>query len=307
MLKLARYYWTRARSPGRADFLDMGYGIEARYRRCREQWAAHLRLSREFSVQSFSALPAGGALAILGAGRLLDVDAAALLSRFDALHLFDADPGVLPAWRALRRRYGARRVQFHLGDLTAALDDWSAVLRAALGRRTDEDAAAAVLAGLPPCAAIPLDGFAAILSLNVLSQIPVYWRDRVIDRLQASGTPISSSGEYGPALQAALTASLRRLQEEAIGVLRRSRARRVVLLTDTDFFYYRPESSPWQQERALYLDPIAALAPIYTVSRSDSWLWHIAPAGVEQPDWGAIHRVGAWDLASAGAGDAALG
>jgi hypothetical protein len=290
MLNLARYYLARMRAPKRSDFLDMGYGIEARARRCRTHWAAHVRSCGEFMQGALKRLTPGGDVALLGAGRLLDAEPQYLLSKFDRLHLFDADPGVLPAWRALCRKSGAGRVEFHLDDLTCAIDEWSEALDATLERSNRESDLAGAIAALPRINAAELRGFRCVISLNLLSQLPIYWRDRVIDRCESRGIRADEHGRFGDALQLAL------LQEESLAALAASGAERAVIISDTDFFYYAADVAPWQCERALFADPAAALESRYALTASDCWLWHIAPLGVEQKEWGAIHRVAAWEF-----------
>lgn len=78
------------------DFINMGKGIESRYARCSEFWEPHLQCTRSFIAEH---MRPGGRLAILGAGRLLDVDLPALTPYFSEIHLFDADYSVIRAWR----------------------------------------------------------------------------------------------------------------------------------------------------------------------------------------------------------------
>jgi len=288
MRALVRYYIDRWRYPAWRDFTSMGAGIEARYDRCRDFWEPHLRLSREFVSVALAGMSPGARVAILGAGRLLDVPLAALLDEGREVHLFDIDPGCARVWAKAGR---GRAVVPHLTDLTGSFVAWTEQLercvRSAGCRCSDVES---LLSELSPGSTVPLDGFGLVVSLNLLSQIPIYWRDRV----EAAVRRLDPRWSDEPSFERALAESCRRLQAHHLRSLAASGARQIVILTDTDFFYYRRDEARWQSEASLYIGPVELVG--YAPLRRDSWLWHIAPQGVEEQAYGSIHRVAALEF-----------
>ncbi|RMG41287.1 MAG: hypothetical protein D6719_08830 [Candidatus Dadabacteria bacterium] len=292
MLRLFKYRRLKQQYPGREDYLDMGFGIEARYSRCRKYWRPHLNLSRLF-VNSLIEVPGGSSLAVLGAGRLYDIDLKELSKKFKKIALYDCDPGVMPYWKKAKRVIAPGcQLDFHLAELTGSIDRWSDKLSDFLGRNPAADLKILgdFLLSLECGAAVELFGFDAAVSLNLLSQIPIYWRDRVNNLFEKYlDLYVDDNGCYEPALQAALEESMARLQSQHIEILNGSGFSRVVLIYDKAFLYYQQDKSLWQEERAVFCNS-TSLSNYHPVLES-SWFWHIAPQGVEQPDYGVIHDV----------------
>jgi len=281
MFSLISYYLDKLRFPHAGDFLSMGLGIEARHRRCAAAWEPHLRLTREFIAEGLDGLPRNPRIAILGAGRLLDVPIAALIERGGELHLFDADPGCRRVWNQVLG--GARTMSPHIVDLTGSIESWTKRLkeRVSEGRKTP-DVVSNELSDLKIERLPELHGFDLVVSLNLLSQIPIYWRDRAE---QILGSALFEDRTVSKALER----SYRILQEAHLIQVASSGAARVILITDERFFYYRNDLAPWQEERSLYIDSLDP--PGYTRTRSDGWYWHIIPQGIEEREFGSIHAV----------------
>lgn len=270
-------------------FLRMGRGIEQRHQRCAGWWEPHLRCSRDFIARHAGP---GARCAVFGAGRLLDVDVDALLGKFEKVELFDADASCLPAWRARFGEELGRRIIPRVQDLTEALDTWSARLRA---RPRGDDLAQLLLSSQARLPSWSGESFDTIVSLNVLGQIPLYWRDFVREEC----SPLSEEQE------SALYASMSELQRSHVEGLFLSRARQVIALFDSEYYFYESSRSEWSVEEALFGDvprmifPGAgpsgcAAAPDAggkTLVAAESWLWHLAPQFVEHNDEGEIHKV----------------
>lgn len=283
MFSRISYYLDRFRYPRAKDFLSMGLGIEARYTRCARAWAPHLRLSREFVAAGLAGLPRAPRIAILGAGRLLDVPVEALVRLGGELQLFDADPGCQRVWRRLRGH--TTLVKSTVVDLTGSIEVWSERLKEAkdLGTK-NPDAIAQVVCELEIETPPELRGFDLVVSLNLLSQIPIYWRDRAEKIL---GGKLFEHRAVSNALERTYTL----LQAAHLSQLASSGAPKVILITDERFFYYRNDLAPWQEERSLYVESLDLFG--YAQTRRDSWYWHIIPQGIEERDFGSIHAVGA--------------
>lgn len=274
----------------------MSYGIRARYARCKLYWARHLAICKELQAELWQRVPTGSSVAVLGAGQLIDLDIAALKKHAGKVTLYDADPSLRRVWgRALRGHSHESKVL----DLTGRLQDWSLVLAERLADEPGIEEVAECLRALPLRIRLPLKiSSQAIISLNVLSQLPIYWRDRVAEMLRRhAGIESDEHGRYAEPLHAALTETMAVLQREHLELLKNSDARWVLLSTDVNFMYYVSSHSNWQVEPALHFRlPEPPLEEAFDLLKRDSCLWHIAPQGIEETKFGAIHEVQAWLL-----------
>ena len=295
LLKPLRYLAATLRYPALKDYLDMGFGIEARFARCRRYWEPHLRLCKEFSRTAVS--NPGGELCILGAGRLLDVDWEFARKSFSAVHLVDCDPSCRAAWRQFRAALHSTKVHEHCCDLTTVVQRWTGELQQFVARPLQP-----TMEGLctffktlkvPECTlgdlGIPVA--TTVFSLNLLSQLPIYLRDRWIAVL-ADTVPwaLRPDGQIVQDLEGPLHRALGALQAQHLRLLATSGARTVVLITDRSYLYYRKDMSAWQEEPALFVSQPLSISG-YARTRSDCWFWHIAPQGLEQAEYGSIHDV----------------
>lgn len=253
----------------------MGKAIEDRYARCKGWWEPHLRCTREFIAQNVGTC---SRLAVLGAGRLLDLDLSVLLERAGEVHLFDADPQCLSAWRAAAGSQFRRRVIAHIEDVTGVMEAWTQPLKAAARRGSLAEYLSNIEALEPTWAR---GGFDAIISLNLAGQLPLYWRDRVLD-VKAS----LKDQEY-----VALRRSMAELQCAHLRALTADAKGLRIVVTDTEYYYYDADHSEWEVEDALYGDSAALLEKNFQEAGSARWLWHLAPQYVESDNEGEIHRV----------------
>lgn len=253
-------------------FARQGQAIQARQARCERWWEPHIVNCRDYIARH---LPKSKSVAVLGAGRLLDIDVDLVLSRCESAHLFDAD---LTAVRYWRKRFGAKyreRLVFRHLDLTECLHQWAK----GLPKRSFAEYLNQLEAPIPAWSCEPFDGY---ISLNLLGQIPLYWRDRVVDLCRGL-----SSDEWN-----ALTNSMGKLQESHLKALLLDKDRWSLLLTDTEYYYYHCDQSHWRVEPAIF----GRAKDLYErefahLSGGEAWLWHIAPQFVESDDEGEIHRV----------------
>jgi hypothetical protein len=196
------------------------------------------------------------------------------------VHLFDADKGCLATWKRHKRLYGSRLV-FHIEDITGVIADWTTRM-SALGRGRSLDALLDSLeGGEAEWMGMAFDG---IVSLNVLGQIPLYWRDRVL----------AKHGSLGGAAAESLSASMGRLQEPHIRAVSRARSWSAII-TDREYLHYDCTSSGWNQEPALFGASRTVLEELYPANRAnairDTWWWHVVPQFVECDESGCIHVV----------------
>ena len=267
------------------DFIRMGKVIEARYARCAPFWEPHLSCTRSFIDEH---IQPGGRLAILGAGRLLDVDLKKLIPLFSEIHLFDADPTVVRTWRKASGVAFRERVIPRILDVTGSLSTWSSGLRAAVRHHN--------LAGYldmvqPGHGTWEHERFDGVISLNLVGQIPIYWQDRVI----------AAAGSLAAEEERALLGSMSRLQAAHVKAVREQPRSWSILITDTEYYTYNVDHVEWDVEPALHGEALSELSMTSTrmVKQGEScWLWHLVPQFIESDHEGHIHRVeaSAWKV-----------
>lgn len=298
----------RGHGPAAGRFLRSGLSLAARSRELADAWAPHYDQCRA-AQRRWDA--AGVDLAILGAGRLADLDAPWLASRFRRALLIDADPASQAHWR----RSGFAEIEPRIGDLTGVIAAWSARLDAA--PRSSWSATLDRIRAIAAPADSPMPFAAgAVLSLNVLSQLPIAWQDVVERHLQrrfGRGPTRRQEEEW----LAAVDSGGAWIVREHLAALARSGARSVLLLTDLDYAEYRHTATPpthengeWQAAPGAHVDVFPALYGVdpaaiagYTLAWQQSWLWHISPLGRESREYGAVHRVGAFAFTATRASD----
>ena len=275
------YLWDRYRSSSPKDYLSMGLGIEARRNRNKERWHKHLEYSQDFQRDQL-AEQRGFSVAILGAGRLYDVPCDFYAQRCEKVVLYDWDIGASKSWKEWRRR-SEIKMEMNCCDILGTLERWSQIFSRKPG---DADNVARTLLGLKvDYTVLPSVTEDVVVSLNLLSQLSVYWWDRVEKWL---GESLISNR----LITEALGTSCKELEQAHLYQLSNSGAERIIVLADRYLHYYRSSLAKWQTDTALFADFPESL-PGYERVASDSWFWHIAPQGVEQPDYGEIREVGA--------------
>lgn len=266
-----RYLWHKWRAPQTVDFADMGLGIEARYSRCKGHWDKHLELSKRFIRESLDR--GGDSCAILGAGRLLDIDLSHLCERYKEVSLYDLDPTVLPLWKRARRRYP--QLELHQMDITGSMASWTTSLQEVVRRGAGRDDVESLLLSLN--SVVPPISADTIVSLNTLSQLSIYWRQRV-------------QAIVGFDLEQAIDANQKQLEEGHLKLLQGA-LRDVIIISDNTFLYYQQDKSAWVEEPALKTE--LTLERPFELKAHAQWLWHIAPQGIEEEEYGVIHEVSA--------------
>lgn len=285
-----------------SDFLSEGFGIAARAERAKDFWRKHLELTIDFQRSAIQELdPKPQTFLILGAGRLLDLDRKSMLSPGSHITLVDADPGVQPIWRAFVREAGSKgsSVRWVLDDITGRLAKWSQATRTWLQKNrngTPEEFIVFLrtLATYPREETKLLQPYEVVISLNLLSQIPIYWRERLIGILLKLRPEFTTDNhELLPDIESVNSDLCGLLQQEHLEDLKRLAARLLILVADQEFYFYKSQYAEWQVESACYgFDPLIVLGQDSLLR--DSWFWHIAPQGIEQEEYGVIHKVAAY-------------
>lgn len=290
IIQYLQYYIASWRHPSRKDFISGGFGIAERFKRCKRYWEPHLKLSRAFISKGLYDLNASS-IAVLGAGRLLDVPLDAISTHAKGITLVDADPGVLPFWRRAGRKVNTL-LTFEICDVSGRIDVWTDSL-SSLNPSCTAESAAAFLTSLSEArgpAPAPLGTFEVVISVNLLSQIPLFWEDRV--RAAFPHLAQGPEAQMPDQLEKALARTKNLLIEEHLAALGAMSTNRIILITDSLFHYYTKDKAHWRTEEALGFPRQLEVAG-FAMTAQDSWLWHLAPQGVEREEYGEIHKVSA--------------
>ena len=133
------------------------------------------------------------------------------------------------------------------------------------------------------------------ISLNILGQIPIYLRERFKTSLSRYCKIYTNDEDlFAPPLEAALQKLFSKMQHEHLRLLQSTSNTKYILLTDTLFYYYQNDKSFWQVYPALPEDLHVML--LQKTVAHDSWLWHIAPQGIEDKTFGSIHQIDAFSF-----------
>lgn len=223
-------------APGarRLGYVGEAFAIRARQRRQRAAWAPHQAETQRF----LSDLPcAGHRLIVLGSGPLLDVQLEALAARWPEVVLVDVVHG-----RPARARAAA------LANVRCVLLDVTGCLSALEGGQ-------GVPAPRPP--ALPEASGATVVSLNLLSQLPIL----PLERLAELGVSEAEGERFARAL---IDGHLRWLR--GLG------ATRAALVSDVRRRWFSRGSEGVEVEDALHGVRIGG-------EPDRAWVWEVAPWG----------------------------
>lgn len=297
--------WIAARFRYRR-FARGGHNIARRYATLQPYWQPHLDASK--AVQKDWDV-SGKRLLVLGPGRLLDFSLE-LAERFEEVLLLDADPTATAKWRALAKDLKGRvSVDYDLRELTLKYDPWQMYLADRLSNAPARARWQAALDSLREMIAVPtprLPAADAVLSLNVLSQLPIGWQEIVEELLVDSfGRKFVQQREQ-EWVEALLPSGLRLVQDH-FDAIASTRCRSALVITDTQYTEYRGVPA---YERGEYAPPPAGgehttwpalcnadletILPGWRRRVVGEWVWHIAPYGLEREPYGTFHNVAAW-------------
>ncbi len=320
-----RYILARLRywDPATVGYLKMGLAIDHRARFLAAFWSEHLQRTRSVQARWASTSDVHGKwLTVLGAGRMIDFNRTVLVPRFQRFRLVDADPLCRYAWEKFPKPVKPVRA-----DISGCVDKWLAEMRRGKKRPWKETLAGIRKRRAQAHSAYTATG-AALLSLNILSQLQIVWQDGVEEILERRFGKAFLK-EHEEEWLDALRPSGQSLVEQHLDAMERSEAQHVLLITDLDYLEYKgtrfdrdrwapppvewtPESG-WTTDKEITCELTPALEglqlneatfqrwmPSYRFLWHEAWLWHIAPLGTEEADFGKVHRVGAFALARSG-------
>ncbi|MFN8392322.1 MAG: hypothetical protein U0136_18660 [Bdellovibrionota bacterium] len=246
MRSLLRHFVSAIRYPEShaQGFVAMGKGIAERRKKFSAEWNQHLELTRRAQARWLDGegdTPLSR-IVVLGAGRLFDVDQDLLASRFREIAFYDADPLCLPAWRTFSARYPKVQTSFHIMELSGALRPWESTFRAKASTSAfDESVAVLRTLTLPErspfLCSLEHTHPAAVLSLNILSQLVVMWQN-LVERILIENYGASYVAEHEQQWLEAYAPSARLLIRQHLQDLGRSEAKKILLISDVEYLHY---------------------------------------------------------------------
>jgi hypothetical protein len=287
-----------------------GRGIERRFRMYSLPWSAHLKHTLEAQAEWSRSFSARGicSLLVLGAGRLYDLHLAAFPKL--RLTLVDGDRGALSVWRRLHAQYS-------LTEITGVLPEWVRRLQAQQCTQAEWRRALDCIEEIPlvPHSPRPLTEFGcipeetALLSLNLLSQIPLGWQTAV-ERTLIHWFGRRFVREREEEWVAAMSTGAKRLLELHLEQLQFFNAQTTLLIFDVEYLHYQgvlgktpllkplTESEPGKYDptdERWYFEgvkkPVRAQSspalfdvcpeeafPHLTLTERREWVWDIAPS-----------------------------
>jgi hypothetical protein len=256
-MHLLRYFFYSWRYPESAGLglLKMGMGIQRRRKLLAVHWQSHLQQSCE--VQQAWAREAGcrakdrdrdPQLVVLGAGYLFDLDLGALSKIFPRILLVDGNPLAKPIWMKIKRAYSGQSViDCQISEISGVLVGWRTRLAAALRSLPGTPASwPATLQAikeidtscLKDSLGLPAGNKAsAIISLNILSQIPLLWQD-CIERILVKQYGKRFVNDHQREWLEHFYPSAKMLVAQHLSSIAAFAPNDILLLTDLEYAYY---------------------------------------------------------------------
>jgi len=293
------------------DLLLSGWAIFYKARTLKKEWSEHILRTREFLV---NCLAGGTELHVLGAGRLFDFPLKELATKYDKIHLYDADPGAFRYLRSLEKSNNCLKA--HLIELTGGLKDFSSTLDK-IQKIDGIFSRQEFLKIKLPCLPIDPKSDNQIISLNLLSQLPLSFRqifERWITKRYGNVFLIKNEHlwleEYNKFGGQVVSSHLE--------LLAKSNATKLIVIADTEQLFYPkvipklpfPKAEPFSWEINSKVEQplevtssvcgldiptdLAVLFPNYKLGQKQFWPWHLTPARGNKD--GIICRVDALEL-----------
>lgn len=263
MLREAWDYWRADCAPGarRIGLAGEAVALAARSRRQQFAWRTHLENSRR-QILAVAGQASHGTIIVLGSGSCLDVPVAELAAMFDRVVLADAVQ--LAASRRLARRY--RNVELRTIDVSGSMLPLLGLPPPITDSMLDS------LSFRAPADALGIEGADCVVSVNLLSQLPLPMADW-LQRLRDAPS------------MAAINRYSWRVIGDHLAMLRQARGR-VLLIADSLQRSVDAAGNVTAETR-----PLAPLALDARVR--EHWQWPVAPPGERSDGETTTHEVAA--------------
>lgn len=277
MNTLVRYLFGSIRHPDSRTlgFISMGLGIEARASRFAEAWSIHDRQCHEVQKRWVERVCQEGRsqafqrIVVVGAGRLRDFSAEPFAPYAKVLDCIDADPLSRRAWIKFSRSRPALQLVPRIIETTGVLGLWKTWWQNVCKSSDLDDSLkllqSKLLSECPIPKRSPLEQAledsqipaeqTAVLSLNILSQIPVMWQDIVWRELVARyGSAVISEREED--WVRAIIPSARALVRQHLQDLLQSKVSTICVLSDLEYLSFPERFVVGSAKQSPYILPV---------------------------------------------------
>lgn len=282
MKDILSFWLAVAKNPSLYDYLDMGRGIEHRRNQFKSFWDEHFERSKNFQEDVLKGV-SYRSVSVYGAGNLFDLSEN-IISSGAEIYCYDAD-----SLAAKKTKKKFAHLHYEVADVTGVLDGWKRALKGYISQKTFLEMIEQLLLNLPSTSSFSSPRTDIAISLNLLGQIPLYWRDFVLATLARVNIVKDPDAPLPSSLEAALAASCRSLQENHLTTLSASGAKKVILISDENFRYYT-SSEEVLCESALYT-PSPLTIKGYSADVTARWSWEVVPLAASSEQYGERHDV----------------
>lgn len=278
-------------------------GILKRYSRY-PLWQNHLATTKQCVQQWVNKITQPDELNILGAGSLLDLDLKKVSTNIKKIILTDASSFCVSEWKKQSKKLTDIPL-FVIQDITGVLLHWYQCMIQKESENIDEyiDFIKRLPISIPP-----LENFfissTNILSLNLLSQLPIYWQDVVFTflRKKFGSRKVDMHKEY--ILNAVCQCGIAMINAHFRGILPKKVSQKTLLITDLYYFFdlqirendisfigsqilphisQQAQRPPIEHNDALFgfdlETEISTLRKGFNFFLSKAWIWEIVPKG----------------------------
>jgi hypothetical protein len=233
-------------------YIDPDFGFTSQGRKIRNNannkrygWNPHLTKCKKIVSDFIRSDTKNKRLSILGAGSLLDIPIEVFNSHYKVIYLQDANPSCLSEWSKFTQTQRLKpRIEPCLLDINGDISVWSKMCHDQIKHKS-LSGALSFLKNLPETN-IKKPAFInaeSCISLNILSQLPVYWQDFIFRILSRKfGARVIKNNEEEILLALRKTSNLI-IKNHLDDILPKKKNHSTLLLTDLKYFYLKKNVS----------------------------------------------------------------
>ncbi|RME59873.1 MAG: hypothetical protein D6780_04445, partial [Candidatus Dadabacteria bacterium] len=254
-------------------------------------WKAHIENSSLMQINNLTGI---NSLLIIGAGNLIDCPIKKLLNLVRKITLLDLDP----ACRSLWAKYGFSRTSAYrsylITDITNCLFSWSIKFEkeVSLYRREKalKKAEELLFSFCQKEIAVPLfNKFEAVVSLNILSQLFIYFSEKALSTLLKC--KVLEQSIYNSEVIRYLDIISKKIENHHLKTCFSLAKKKVIIISDKLFIYYQAENPLWEEVEAVRWDFKTAAKKGWRLKECSSWYWNIVPLNTEIEGGGRVNLV----------------
>lgn len=283
-----------------------------------QSWESHLKNTKEVSLNWANKLANKRELNILGTGSLIDIDLDQIEDYFNKIILTDASIYNKKIWD----KKNQSNLVYFISDVTGILLCWEENLSNCKFSKLDEylEFIEDIHNKFPP----PINNLYKaeyLLSLNILSQLPIYWQDFVFNFLENKLSKSTVNNKKELILRALIPSSKKIIESHLNELMPKKNGSSSLLICDLDYYFNltndlnveiqnnnliptikirgkNEEKIIISKQDALYEFDIKKffldISNKYSISVVNSWLWEVVPYGVSEEQ--ETHLVAAFEI-----------